>query len=213
MNPKTRYEKERSDGKQQRLFTIVESAERIFSQKGIEKSTMQDIATEANIGIATLFRYFPRKEKLIVAVATRMLEPMLDYFKYVADLPLNCLEKIEMLFDFFIQDQNHLSIIFMVNFESYASHLSEPVEDVLDFNALNRKIWYEYSRIIQNGIEDGSIRADLPVKETLITLMNSFALFSRKLTMKKNILLLESDLDSDKQLELLKQIFLVHLKA
>jgi len=51
------------------------------------------------------------------------------------------------------------------------------------------------------------------VKETLITLMNSFALFSRKLTMKKNILLLESDLDSDKQLALLKQIFLDHLKA
>ncbi|MBY3618987.1 TetR/AcrR family transcriptional regulator [Acinetobacter sp. CUI P1] len=213
MNPKARYEKERSDGKQQRLYTILESAERIFSQKGIEKSTMQDVASEANIGIATLFRYFPRKEKLIVAVATRMLEPMLDYFKYVADLPLTCLEKIEMLFDFFIQDQNHLSIIFMVNFESYASHLNEPVEDVLDFNALNRKIWHEYSRIIQNGVEDGSIRAGLPVKETLITLMNSFALFSRKLTMKKNILLLESDLDSDKQLELLKQIFLEHLKA
>ncbi|KTD84060.1 TetR/AcrR family transcriptional regulator [Paenibacillus etheri] len=213
MNPKTRYEKERSDGKQQRLCTILESAEQIFSQKGIEKSTMQDVATEANIGIATLFRYFPRKEKLIVAVATRMLEPMLDYFKYVADLPRTCLEKIEMLFNFFIQDQNHLSIIFMVNFESYASHLNEPVEDVLDFNALNRKIWHEYSRIIQNGVEDGSIRADLPVKETLITLMNSFALFSRKLTMKKNILLLESDLDSDKQLELLKQIFLDHLKA
>lgn len=213
MNPKARYEKERSDGKQQRLYTILESAERIFSQKGIEKSTMQDVASEANIGIATLFRYFPRKEKLIVAVATRMLEPMLDYFKYVADLPLTCLEKIEMLFDFFIQDQNHLSIIFMVNFESYASHLNEPVEDVLDFNTLNRKIWHEYSRIIQNGVEDGSIRAGLPVKETLITLMNSFALFSRKLTMKKNILLLESDLDSDKQLELLKQIFLEHLKA
>ncbi len=142
-----------------------------------------------------------------------MLEPMLDYFMYVADLPLTCLEKIEMLFDFFIQDQNHLSIIFMVNFESYAAHLNEPVEDVLDFNALNRKIWHEYSRIIQNGVEDGSIRAGLPVKETLITLMNSFALFSRKLTMKKNILLLESDLDSDKQLVLLKQIFLDHLKA
>jgi AcrR family transcriptional regulator len=213
MNPKTRYEKERSDGKQQRLFAILEAAEQVFSQKGIEKSTMQDVASEANIGIATLFRYFPRKEKLIVAVATRMLEPMLDYFKYVADLPNTCLEKIEKLFDFFIQDQNHLSIIFMVNFESYASHSSEPVEDVLNFNALNRKIWHEYSRIIQNGVEDGSIRAGLPVKETLITLMNSFALFSRKLTMKKNILLLESDLDSDDQLELLKRIFLDHLKA
>lgn len=213
MNPKARYEKERLDGKQQRLCTILESAENMFSQKGIEKTTMQDIASEANIGIATLFRYFPKKEKLIVAVATKLLEPMLDHFQYVADLPLPCLEKIERLFDFFISDQNNSSIKFMVNFEIYASHSLEPIEDILSFNTLNRQIWHEYSRIIQNGIDDGSIRPDLPVRETLITLMNTFALFSRKLTLKKNILFLESDLESDQQLAILKEIFMDHLKA
>lgn len=212
MNPKTRYEKERSDGKQQRLCVILESAERIFTVKGIEKTTMQDIASDANIGIATLFRYFSKKEKLIVAVATKLLEPMLDYFHFTAESSLTCLEKIEQLFDFFITDQNNSSIKFMVNFESYASHSAEPIEDILNFNALNRQIWHEYSTIIQSGIEDGSIRSDLPVKETLITLMNTFALFSRKLSIKKSTLLFESDLESDLQLIILKKIFMDYLK-
>src|SRR4030095_14197271 len=109
MDPKERYEKERSDGKQQRLSLILEAAERVFNQKGIENTTMQHIATDANIGIATLFRYFPKKEKLIVASATKLLEPMLHRFQSVADLPLTCLEKLEQLFDFFIADHHHSS--------------------------------------------------------------------------------------------------------
>ncbi|NOV02687.1 TetR/AcrR family transcriptional regulator [Paenibacillus planticolens] len=213
MDPKTRYEKERSDGKQQRLSIILEAAERVFTLKGIEKTTMQDIASDANIGIATLFRYFPKKEKLIVAVATKLLEPMLDRFQYVADLPLTCLEKLESLFDFFIVDHNNVSIKFMVDFESYASHSSEPLEDILNFNSLNRKISREYARIIQNGIEDGSIRSDLPVQETLTTVINTFGLFSKKLSLQKNILLLESDLENERQLAILKKIFIDYLKA
>ncbi|WP_169089783.1 TetR/AcrR family transcriptional regulator [Paenibacillus sp. PL91] len=213
MDPKERYEKERSEGKQQRLFTVLEAAERVFNQKGIEKTTMQDIAADANIGIATLFRYFPKKEKLIVAVATKLLEPMHQRFQYVAELPLSCLEQLEILFDFFIEDHHHSSIKFMVDFESYASHASEPLEDIHNINAMNRMISSEYSKIIQNGIEDGSIRSDLPVKETLTTLINTFGLFSKKLSLQKNILLFESDLETDHQLAILKNIFMDYLKA
>ncbi|GGD72220.1 TetR/AcrR family transcriptional regulator [Paenibacillus nasutitermitis] len=212
MDPKTRYEKERSDGKQQRLLVILDAAELIFTDKGIEKTTMQDIAGEANIGIATLFRYFPKKEKLIVAVAAKLLEPMLHHFQYVADLPLTCLEKLEQLFDFFIDDHLNSSIKFMVDFESYASHSKEPLEDIAHFNSLNRKISQQYSKIIRNGMEDGSIRSDIPVMETLTTVINTFGLFSKKLSLQKNILLLESDLDAGLQLSILKKTLLDYLR-
>lgn len=36
MDPKARYEKERFDGKQQRLYLILDAAERVFTLKGIE---------------------------------------------------------------------------------------------------------------------------------------------------------------------------------
>lgn len=212
MDPKTRYEKERLDGKQQRLSLILEAAERVFNQKGIENTTMQDIATDANIGIATLFRYFPKKEKLIVAVATRLLEPMLERFEYVAGLPVPCLDKLEALFDFFIEDHYKLSTTFMVDFESYAAHFPEPLEDIHHFNALTRRISQVYSRIIQNGIEDGSVRSDLEVRDTLTTLINTFGIFSKKLSLQKNIPMLEADLTTELQLDILKRVFLDYLK-
>ncbi|MNZ87730.1 HTH-type transcriptional repressor KstR2 [compost metagenome] len=212
-NPRIRYEKERSDSKQQRLHTILEAAEHVFTQKGIDKTTMQDIAHSANIGIATLFRYFPKKEKLIVAVANKLMEPMLYQFQAIADLPISCLEQLERLFDFFIEDHHNSSIKFMVDFESYASHSLEPIEDIHAFNALSRSISQQYARIIENGIKDGSIRADLPIEEVLITVVNTFGLFSKKLSLHNNILLFESELDSDHQLRLLKKLMLDYLKA
>lgn len=216
MDPKARYEKERFDGKQQRLIDILAAAERVFTQKGIEKTTMQDIAKDANIGIATVFRYFPKKEKLIVAVATNMLEPMLDAFRSIADMPISCLEKLDRLFDFFIsslEERSNSSTKFMEDFDSYAAHSYEPLEDIAQFNELNRKISREYARIIQDGIQDGSLRPDLPVRETLTTVVNTFGLFSRKLSLQQNILMLESDLEPGHQLAILKKILIEHLKA
>ncbi|MFF2481118.1 TetR/AcrR family transcriptional regulator [Paenibacillus sp. NPDC058071] len=213
MDPQTRYKKERQTSKQNRTRHILETAETVFTVKGIEKTTMQDIANAANIGIATLFRYFPRKEKLIVAAATKRLEPMLSRFEEIAELEATCFEKLDRLFEAFIHDNNALDIKLMVDFENYASHSSEPLEDIQAYNALHRQISAQYSRIIQQGMEDGSIRSDLQVRETLTTIMNTFGLFSKSLVIQSNILLLESDLEFEKQLRVLKDILLGYVKA
>ncbi|MFB9329199.1 TetR/AcrR family transcriptional regulator [Paenibacillus aurantiacus] len=212
MDPKARYDKERTDGKLNRLSVILAAAERVFTSKGIEKTTMQDIATEANIGIATLFRYFPKKEKLIVAVATRLYEPILERFQTIAAEPMTSLAQLAALFDYFIEDHHNPSITFMVDFESYAAHSPEPIDGIQQFNSLNRLISQEYETIVRRGMEDGSIRTDIAVKETLTTVINAFGLFSKKLSLQNNILLLESDYPSDVQLRVLKHILLDYLK-
>lgn len=37
------------------------------------------------MGIATIFRFFPRKEKLVVAIATKKLETVLKTFRSIAE--------------------------------------------------------------------------------------------------------------------------------
>ncbi|WP_239615626.1 TetR/AcrR family transcriptional regulator [Cohnella mopanensis] len=216
MDPKTRYQQERNDNKQQRLLHILASAETVFILKGIEKTTMQDVAKEANIGIATLFRYFPKKEKMIVAVAVRRIETVHEAFRSIATTPVSCLEKIEKLLDFFIsqlQQPDQASIKFMEDFESYAAHSPEPLEDIESFNTLYRSISREFQKIIEDGISDGSIRSDLPIPETLTTVINVCGIFSRKLSLHNNILTFVSDLESDQQLAILKKIMLEYLRA
>lgn len=216
MDPKTRYLQERQNNKQQRTIHILEAAEYVFVQKGIEKATMQDIAKEANIGIATLFRYYPKKEKLIVAIATKLTEGIYETFRLIAGMPISSIDKIERLMDFFfsnIQDPDNSSIIFMEDFESRAAHFTEPLEDIEQFNELYRSIFNEFETIIQDGMTDGSIRSDIPISDTLTTVINVFGVFSRKLSLQNNILTFVSELPTDKQLLILKKILLEYIRA
>ena len=48
--------------------SIVESALGLFARKGIERTTMQEIATDAGLSAGAIYRYFPGKEKLLEAV-------------------------------------------------------------------------------------------------------------------------------------------------
>ncbi|MFN3633241.1 helix-turn-helix domain-containing protein, partial [Exiguobacterium profundum] len=63
----------RQQNKEERVQLIIQEAERLFIENGFEKVQMQDIADAAGIGVATLFRYFPKKDQLIVAAAVKNL--------------------------------------------------------------------------------------------------------------------------------------------
>lgn len=216
MNPKTRYANELLSGKHNRTQLVLEAAEHVFTNKGIENATMQDIANKANLGVATVFRFFPKKEKLIVAVATRKLETVLQNFQAVAALPLTCLQKLDLLFDHFIsllEQKDNSNVKLLENFESYAAHSTKPLEDIESFNAVHREISGVFATIIEQGIQDGTIRSDLPIQKTLTTIVNTFGIFARKLSLLKNILVVEPDLAPEEQLAILKHILMSYLKG
>lgn len=48
--------------------SIVDAALSLFARKGIEQTTVQEIATEAGLSAGAIYRYFPGKEKLLEAV-------------------------------------------------------------------------------------------------------------------------------------------------
>lgn len=214
MDPKTRYKLERKEGKLQREEIILEAAERVFIRRGIEKTTMQNIAEEANIGIATLFRYFPRKEKLVVAVATQKIDEIRIIFEEVSGLPISCLDKLDRLFDYFITpiaEERDQHIKFLEDFDSCAAHAEKPLEDIDQFNKVYRKVSAAYASIIEEGKHDGSLRGDLSVPEVLTTIINTFSNFSKKLSIQRRNV--ELDVEPVLQLAILKKIFLEYLKA
>ncbi|GAA0405697.1 helix-turn-helix domain-containing protein [Paenibacillus motobuensis] len=216
MDPKTRHKDELQRGKQNRIQLVIEAAEEVFKERGIDQTTMQNIADRACVGVATVFRFFPKKEKLVVAVATRNLEIVLHTFQAIAEMQVPCYEKISLLFDDFItllDSDDSSNVKLLENFESYAAYYKEPIEDIDIFNKIYRQISDVFSSIIQQGMEDGSIRNDIPVDKVLTTVINTFGNFARKLSLQKNILTVEPDLDPKEQLLILKDILLSYLKG
>lgn len=69
-------EKNRQDGKHQaagRRDSILDAAEALFLQKGLENTSMVDIASRSSITKVTLYRYFPDRHPIAFEIAIRML--------------------------------------------------------------------------------------------------------------------------------------------
>ncbi len=214
MKPMDRYELELKKNRENRIAIVLDAAEILFAKKGIEKTTMQEIADAANLGVATIFRLFPKKEEIAVGTATRRLKKFLLLFQKVQSLEVTSIEKIERLMDHFLEqflfaEGNDFKMI--EDFEIYSLLLSEPIEDTQQYKVIYREISQIYAEIIKAAMKDGSIRTDINIEQSLLTLINAFVTFAKKLSIQKNIGFIELDLAPEKQLKLLKQVILDYL--
>ena len=56
--------------------TILQTALGLFREKGYEATTIRDITAEADIGLGTLFSYFPTKEHLLAEFYGELLREL-----------------------------------------------------------------------------------------------------------------------------------------
>jgi AcrR family transcriptional regulator len=54
-------------------ISILDAAEKLFLEKGLENTSMKDIADEAGVTRMTLYRYFPDRDPIAFEIAVRML--------------------------------------------------------------------------------------------------------------------------------------------
>jgi len=72
MGIQERKKRERERRRQQ----IIVAAKRVFSEKGFSKTTMEDIAKEAELSPGTLYLYFKNKDELYASLSLRILQYM-----------------------------------------------------------------------------------------------------------------------------------------
>ncbi len=215
MKAKHRYEEERRSIRSMRESSIVEAAKGLFAQKGFDKTTMQDIADAIPLGIATVFRYFAKKEKLIVAVACSILRSQEEAFREVNEREGTCMDKLSRLFDLFIsfqQEEHRENIRLIEAFESWAALLGDSdhmLEEYRTAFATNREL---FGAILAQGKTDGSIRNDISVDDTLLTLINVFGSFTQKVSLSRNLASIQEATQRDNQLAVLKNVFLDYLQ-
>ena len=73
----SKSEANRQTGKHQvdeQRACILDAAERLFLQNGLENTSMVEIAAQAGITKVTLYRYFPNRDVIAVEVHARMME-------------------------------------------------------------------------------------------------------------------------------------------
>ena len=202
--------------KNRRFTSIVHTAETLFLQHGLDNVQMQHVSDAEGIGIATLFRYFPKKNKLIVAVAVHNLERNIQCLEAIASADKTAFERLEQVLDRLMENTTaelERSTKFREAFESYASFAKEPLEDIQDYIDVQKVIAEILMRIVEDGKIDGSIRTDIPIKESIITIINSYGTFGNNIALKSSISYLEDDIAPHIQQQMLKEMLLSYIRA
>ncbi|SOB99229.1 TetR family transcriptional regulator [Ureibacillus xyleni] len=205
------------DKKMERRKSMIRAARKLFSLHGFEKTTMQKIADESNVGVATLFRHFPKKEHLIIEVVKEVIEQQVPHFEAIIQSNKKGIEKVDDMLNTYIKyilEEDRDSIKLLETFEMYIVFM--PIESELldEIRKSYKKISDMILSIIIEGKEDGSIQLSLSNEIAASTILNMFGTAVKKYSL-YNILPEDviSPVPKKEHLILVKDLFLSYLQG
>lgn len=167
----------------QKRRQMLDAAKKLFMETGFEKTTMQKIADEAGVGVATVFRYFPKKEQLIIEVIKEVIEVMIPRFEVISTASLTGYEKMDAILDAYIDyifSPNREAITLLESFEYYYAYNPVEASSIKEIHETYTIVGQIIDKTIQEGIHDGSILLSAHEQINAITMMNLFGTAIKK---------------------------------
>ncbi len=152
--------------KERRRQQIIVAAKRVFSQKGFNKATMEDIAAEAELSPGTLYLYFKNKEELYASLSLRILQYLRIRVEHVhKEAGPGPQEKLEALIEamYDVYDFDPLTIINMFHLQSSETLKNLSPELLEQIKTLSRQSIGDMARIFEDGIEKGQFMKAHPM--------------------------------------------------
>ena len=99
--------------KEERRNEIIETAGKLFEEKGYEQTQVQDIVNEIGVAKGLFYYYFKSKDEVMEELADRYADAIIDAVNKLIDKDISTFEKINRIFQIFIDSAEKKSGIFM----------------------------------------------------------------------------------------------------
>jgi len=141
------------------IHALLEAAKVSFAASAVDVS-MREIAARAGVGVGTLYRHFPKRSDLIVAVFRREVDACADAGKSLAARhePLEALTRWLLRFTDFVATKRGLAT---------ALHSGDPSYDALP-GYFTGRLGPTLHTLLDNAAVAGEIRTDVEAEELLI---------------------------------------------
>ena len=182
----------------------------LFIVRSIQEVTIKDIAVSAQVGEATIYRYFGKKQTLVVNSAMKLHQAVnANYFK--VDEGKNGFEKIKIFYMSYLSIFNeHPEFYKFINeFDAFMggddSNAIDPYESVIG--------QYEkvYMKAYEEGLKDGSIKKQENIKVFYFSTTHALLELCKKLSIRKAVLNQDNKLGKKDEVKCLIDIVLSSL--
>jgi len=199
---------------ERRRIDVMEKGFKMFAERSIESVSMQQIADHVGCGIATLYRYFDKKQGYVVAIATWKWEQFQkEYRKHMKNTDkMTALEKFTFYLDSFLElYRNHRDLLrynqmfnIYVQSEKLDAETMTPYQEMID----QLKAWFHEMYVKAQA--DHTLKTDLSEQEMFSATLH---LMLAVVTRYAIGLVYQSGSDPEKELELQKELLLTRFKA
>lgn len=147
---------------------ITRAAVSLFREKGFAATTVDEIATRADVAKGTFFNYFPRKEAVLAGFAAESLQALQDHAVLLIDEDRPAREKLIELFvsgaHLYVSDPE-------VWLHTYLEMMKGPVSALVEVDAWAQRT---IASVIEHGQKSGEIRTDATPERLAYVLRSVF---------------------------------------
>lgn len=205
---------EQNEIKQSRMNHILECAYDLFDN-GIDVITMNDIAKKAEIGVASLYRYFSTKNILAIECARYFWKKeetkMMDILSWSDFNNIDGFNQVKILLSmfpkFFATEKKFFRYIYY--FDAFTKTENISANDLNPYELIIQGSKNVMMSAIVKGANDGSIEFHgASTDELYFTLTHSFFSLAQKLSLTSEMLTMDSAISSQIQMDLLAKLLL-----
>jgi AcrR family transcriptional regulator len=196
---------------------VIDAALRVFIRQGIDKTKMTDIAEEAQIGVASVYRYFKTKPDIAIESARRLWQEEIGGLKeqYKNSLPAGKCGReqvAEGLLLFLEIYQKHTDFLkFLDEFDRYIvkeqvvpDKMQQYEDSIIDLKSV-------IIDAIEFGKKDGSIRQDLDSEVYYFSVTHALIALAQKLALRGSVLTSDELIHGEQQLNMVLDMAIKYL--
>jgi AcrR family transcriptional regulator len=156
----------------QRRADIIDAAEKIFFRKGFESTTMDDVAEEAELSKGTLYLYFKSREDLQFAISMRGLDILMEQMRSNLSDEENGYQGLISLAQTFVRfsEEHKYYFSLLMYYESSCMEDLNIDQNQLQVYLKEQSPLALVMQQVTKGMQDGSLRDDLPTEVLSATL-------------------------------------------
>lgn len=140
---------------------LLDAATRVLVRDG-PAVTLEQVAAEADLGIATLYRHFPSRDELFAAVIHRSYEQIAELALKAQRSRVSAPDALRTFLTRIIASRDRLALPML--------GVPQPQPARADTSLLGQQILDSTDDIVQRGIANGTIRADATVIDVIIAM-------------------------------------------
>lgn len=186
---------------------LVDIATDLFMCRSIQDVTIKDIAISAQVGEATIYRYFGKKQTLVVQAAMK-LQQAVNAESFKLNEGKNGFEKIKIFYFSYLQifDSHPDFFKFINDFDAYMA--GEQGDEMDSYESVVGQYKTAYMKAYQEGLKDGSIKAQNNIEMFYYSTTHALLELCKKLSIKTAVLSQDNLVEKRAQIQCLVDIIL-----